>query len=123
MDISVDAVFHPRRLYKQVVENVGYPPGRSTTHAYDPAVVTDCMLPEWDAICDWQAGALLHLIAEEKYEVIFSHLHNVDAQLHSFVRFLKHREGFDQLSPAACEKFLENVYLQTDDYLGSSSLP
>jgi Uncharacterized conserved protein len=118
MDINVDSVFHPKRLYKSVVDNVGYPPGRSTTHAYDPVIVTNCMLAEWDAIADWQAASIQHLIAEEEYDVIFSHLHNVDAQLHSFVRFLKPREGFEKLTTAMAEKFLEDVYVQTDNYLG-----
>lgn len=118
MDINVDSVFHPRRLYKSVAENVGYPPGNSMMAAFDEAMVTDCMLAQWDAICDWQADALNYLIAEENYEVIFSHCHNVDAQLHTFVRFLKRREGFDKLPPETYEKFLEDVYVQTDNYLG-----
>lgn len=118
MNIAEDSVFHPKRLFKSVVENVGYPPGNSMISGLDKALVSDCMLPEWDAIDDWQAGCLHHLIAEEGYEVVFSHLHNVDAQLHSFVRFLKRREGFDKLPPSQYEKFLEDVYVQTDNYLG-----
>ena len=83
-DIAHDTLFHPRALYKQVVENVGYIPPNPTFGGKDLEIVNRVMLPTWEALCQWQARALNYLIAENGYQLVFSHIHNVDAMGHMF---------------------------------------
>jgi Uncharacterized conserved protein len=117
MDINNDKVFHPKRLYKSITQNVGYVPAGSMMGACERQSISDCMKRQWDYNCQWQAAALNYLIVSEEYDVVFSHNHNVDAQLHMFVKFLKERENY-KLTEADYAEFLEDVYIQTDNYIG-----
>ena len=51
------------------------------------------------------------------YDVIFSHLHNVDNMGHSFWHFAKHRDNWGN-DEKFYQEMIENVYAQTDRYLG-----
>lgn len=114
MDIAEDSVWHPRYLYKLVTENVGYPTPTSMVGGADKALISKCMKANWDSSKDWQATAMNLLIEKENYDVVFSHFHNIDLQSHMIV---KHMKGNDKLSEADYAKFVEDVYVQTDEYI------
>lgn len=120
MDMDNDSVWHPKRLFKEVAENVGYQPPTSMIGHQDPKLITDCMLANWYATMDWQIGALHHLIESEDLDVIFSHMHSCDLQMHMFIKHLATtRTDFENRLPhEAYVKFAEDVYVQADYYLG-----
>ena len=119
LDIHDNSVWHPKHLYDEVVENVGYP---EDAPMLVPQVgkgedLYTCMLPLWDRYSDWQADALHYLISHEKYDVIFSHNHNIDAQMHVIARNIKHR-SYSQYPTEVAIDFMEKIYQQTDNYIG-----
>lgn len=119
LDIHDNSVFHPTRLYDAVCQNVGYPHAAcmlvpDTGFGQD---MFDCMLPLWDRYCNWMADSIHFLIDSEEYDVVFSHCHNVDAQMHTVVRNCKHRE-FSQYSEEMAQQYMEEIYKQTDNYVG-----
>ena len=113
-----DSVWSPKRLHKEVLENVGPVKPTAYVGCQDKTFITDCMLANWDIVADWQARAILHLIKKENLEVIFSHFHNVDIQFHKFVKHLARDKDFNRLPHEAYEKFAEDIYKQTDNYIG-----
>lgn len=117
MDIHNDLVWHPKRLFQEVVENVGYPPADSMLGAGDRQLIMDCMIHQWDVILDWDARAINHLIEEENYDMVFSQVHNVDGQGHMIVKYLKNREK-SKLDEKDYQKMFERTYVQTDEYIG-----
>ncbi len=70
----------------------------------------------------WQADALNYLIDENKYQVVFSHIHNVDAMGHMFWYLGKDRPVMGAMNGERYRKNFEEVYKQTDRYLGRSAL-
>lgn len=44
-------------------------------------IVNRIVIPTWEEVCKWQAKALNYLIDENGYQVVFSHIHNVDAMV------------------------------------------
>ena len=117
MILNNDDVWHPKRLYQEVVEHVGYPSPESMLGAADPVLIVDCMLANWEYMAEWEAGAILHLMAAENYDMVFSHFHNIDGMGHMIMKFLKDR-GKNKLSEEQYAQFLELVYEQTDRYIG-----
>ena len=117
MDIDSAKVYHPQRLYKEIVENVGYPAPTSNVGCQSKTLITDCMLDCWYGIADWQAKSILHLIESEDMDVVFSHFHAIDLQEHMFIKHLAEKE-FNRLPHEDYEKFMEDIYVQTDYYLG-----
>jgi len=117
MDMTNDSVWHPKRLFKEVTENVGYPTPTSVLGCQDPVLITDCMLANWDVTAEWQAAALLHLIESENLDVVFSHYHAVDLQEHQFIKHLADRP-FNRQPVEVAEKWMRDLYVQTDNYLG-----
>ena len=117
MDIENDTVWQPKSLFQTVVSQVGFPPPVVELGASDPKLITDCMKCSWDVCAKWQADALNYLIEKEKYDVIFSHFHNIDLQEHMFIKHLKNK-GDAKLPEACYWQFLEDVYRQTDEYIG-----
>ena len=117
MDTENDSVWHPKYLYKKVVENIGYCPGDCNIGNSDKQLMYDCMLASWDRVCDWTADSLQYLIEEENYEMVFTQLHNIDALGHMFLRHLIDRnEG--RCEPIVYEEIMEYGYVQTDNYIG-----
>ena len=43
MNTEVDNYYSPKRLYKEIVENIGYPPPSSMIGHQDKVLITDCM--------------------------------------------------------------------------------
>lgn len=117
-DISHDNLFHPRSLYQQVVENCGHVPPNPTFGGKQLDVINQIMLPTWDVLCQWQADALNYLIDTNGYQVVFSHIHNVDACGHMFWYYGKNRPIMNKMEEEGYQKAIEEVYLQTDRYLG-----
>ena len=74
------------------------------------------ILPSWKHYDEWQAKSILHLIEANEYQAVFSHLHNVDCIGHQIWRLAKAREGQEQ-DPLQYQKYLEEVYRDTDAYL------
>ena len=75
------------------------------------------MLPTWDYYSQWQADCLTYFMQNNKYDVIFSHLHNVDLIGHQIWHFAQHREEWGN-DEKVYQGFIEYVYEQTDRYLG-----
>lgn len=117
IDITNDTVWHPRSLFKTVTEHTGYPIPMPDGAGQDPTIMTDIVLDNWNEIAKWQSDSLLYLIENEDFDVIFSHLHNVDDQMHKVVSFLAdkpvNRQPF-----SVYEDWVRNIYKQTDEYFG-----
>ena len=117
MDMNNDSVYHPQRLFKEITENVGYPTPTSLLGRQDSMLITDCMLANWYATADWQAAAIEHLIKSEDLDIVFSHYHAVDLEEHQFIKHLAERP-FNRNPVSVAEKWMEDLYIQTDYYLG-----
>ncbi|UWG98421.1 alkaline phosphatase family protein [Dehalobacter sp. DCM] len=115
MESENDSLWHPKELYKKVTQNVGYPTPTSMVGGADRQLIHDCMFESWNATGDWQSASINYLIEEEKYDVVFSHFHNIDLQSHMVAAFLK--DGHGNLKPEDYVGFYEDMYLQTDEYL------
>ena len=112
-----DTLWHPKHLYKSVTENVGYPQPMAILGGGNKQLITDCMAACWDHMLDWNAEALKYLIKAEGYEMVFSQVHNVDAQGHMIIQFMKDK-GRSKLSEAEYAQLVEDMYIQTDNYIG-----
>lgn len=118
MDKAKNTLWHPQTLKKAVVDNVGPVPATSMIEARNEELVKSVLLPCWDEYCKWQSDALHYLIDNGNYQVIFSHLHNVDACGHLFWYLSKHREKIGN-HEQVYQEAMEWAYRCTDKYLGS----
>lgn len=118
MDIYNDSHFHPHELYQKIVEHAGYITNATQTGGQYADLVEKLILPGWKQFMQWQSKAINYCIAEEHYEVIFSHMHNVDALGHQFWHWRKKRQRWEA-DPALYERFAEQCYRDTDEYIGS----
>ena len=116
-DVHQDAVFHPKTLLAELNEQVGYLPPISQSSGYIPENAEKFLLPSWDHYSQWQADCLNYLMDAGRYEVIFSHLHNVDLVGHQFWHLAKDREEWDHLEETFYQGCIQYVYEQTDRYL------
>ncbi len=116
MNMAADDLWHPKSLFKSVTESVGYPQPTSIMGGGSKQFILKCMLAQWEKTGDWQAAALNHVIENEGVEVIFSHYHNIDLMSHMIIKYLK--TGHKQLLPADYADMMEQVYIQTDKYIG-----
>lgn len=118
MNVEHNHLFHPRSLHQQIVENVGHVPPNPTSGGTDLELVNRVILPTWEYAAQWQADALNYLIDTNEYQVVFSHIHNVDAMGHMFWYLGKDRPILGENHGAEYREAMEKVYLQTDRYLG-----
>ncbi len=116
IDFTNDAVFHPKALLQEVTEKVGCIPPVSTASGKVPANAEKLLLPSWDHYSQWQADCLTYFMKNNKYDVIFSHLHNVDLVGHQFWHFGKHQNEWGN-EEKVYQGFIEYIYEQTDRYL------
>lgn len=116
MDIAADMMWSPKSLYKEIVDNVGYPSPCSTLGFGDFELIYDCMHQCWQHVGDFQADALNYLMENDGYEVVFSHFHAPDLQKHMFIRDLV--KGTENVTPEQYEFIMEAIYKQVDGYLG-----
>lgn len=117
VDVDNNSVWHPKRIYKDIVEHVGNIPPTSQMGGQDKQLINECMLDAWNVTKNWQAKSINYLIDHEGLDVVFSHFHAVDLQTHMFIRFLADT-GYNKLPFEDYKKFMDDVYMQTDDYLG-----
>ena len=124
VDMHADYIFKPASLFYELAENVGYVPASSAIGNHDPRIVTDCMLDTWNLQVDWQIDAIHYMIEKKDVKAIFSHMHNVDMQEHRFIRFMcegdkGYQEEYGAKNVEMYQKFMDDVYDQTDRYLGA----
>lgn len=117
MDIDNDSVYHPKRIYKEICENAGYPTPTSMLGCQNSTLITDCMLDSWYNTADWQARALHYMIESEDIEVVFSHYHAIDLEEHQFIKHMADRP-FNRNSVEVAQKWMEDLYVQSDYYIG-----
>lgn len=112
-----DTLWHPKSLCKDVFDNCGY----FSTAATAGPLLYDCQnlkLEAQEGYTIWQAKALNYLIKEHDYEVIFTHLHNIDGIGHT-VWPKGHAHGNESEETAeAFRELMVETYRQTDRYLG-----
>ena len=121
MDIDNDDVWHPKSLYKEVVENVGYPPSTSNIGHQDKEQLRDCMYENWDVNLEWHANTMNYLMDNGGYNAVFSHFHALDLQAHMIVRFLTDKKwGYwtNEQDPEWYQELMEDLYIQQDKYVG-----
>lgn len=117
MDATFDEVWHPKRLFTEVTENIGYPVPTSGLGCQSDTNITECMLANWEVAANWQADSILYLIEHEDLDVVFSHYHGVDYQDHKVIKHLADRD-FNRNPVSTAEKWMENIYKQADRYIG-----
>ena len=118
MDFNNDSLFHPKELLKKINENVGYVPSVaiSLNGSKDPEAQM-INHTSWEHYTAWQSRAMHYLIDTEGYEVVFSHIHNVDCLGHYHWESAYMPEN-PELGKVF-EGFMERAYVDTDKYLGS----
>lgn len=118
LDTECDDLFSPKSLYAKTVKNVGYIPSieLESNLGSDPHLLHKIMNRSYKYYDAWQAKAIDNLIKEEHYEVVFSHLHNLDNFGH--VYWEHHNTFGNEELDAEYEKLFEEVYQDTDTYLG-----
>lgn len=119
LEINNDTVWHPHSLYKKVAENVGHPKLPAILGGANKQLLEECMIGSWDEVLNWNANALNYLIDAEGYDVIFSQVHNIDAEGHMFLKFLKDKGQYMRdMTEADYAHILELCYRETDEYIG-----
>lgn len=119
LDTTNDTLWSPKDLYKEIIENVGPVPPVSLIGGEDEELAKDIFMPSWEIYNKWQADCLKYVIDNDKYDVIFSHLHNVDCAGHQFWHLGKNLEPWKHTNENFYQSLIEDVYIQTDEYLGS----
>lgn len=118
LDTTNDLLWHPVSLHGEILENVGHIPPVSLIGGEDAELVDQVFAPSWDLYNQWQADCLTHLIDQNHYEVIFSHLHNIDCAGHQIWHLAKTLEPWNHTEETVYQELIERFYLQTDKYLG-----
>ena len=113
-----DLVWHPKLLYKEIVENVGYYTTSSSRGGKIPFFTKELMLPTWEAYSNWQADCLEYFIQNDRYDLIMTHLHNVDGIGHSLWPHAIANKHTDPADIAVNREYVIEAYRQTDRYLG-----
>lgn len=116
MDMENDTLWHPKRLFNEVTENVGYPQPSCLTGGADKRLIRDCMGANWEYSGEWTANAIHYLIEKEDIQVVFSQFHNVDLQSHMIAKYMK--KGHNDMTGEDYQEMLDQVYAQTDEYIG-----
>lgn len=118
VDIHDDSVFFPKTLHDDICENVGYPMPVSNLGFHDQQLVMECMQENWMRTMRWWADAIHYMIEEKDVEVVFSQIHNDDAQKHNMISVYKENSKFRDLPMNICEEFMINICKQNDYYIG-----
>lgn len=118
INIHDDSIFSPKSLHDDIVKNIGYPMPVSNVGSHDKQLVVECMQENWMRTMRWWADAIHYMIEEKGVEVVFSQIHNDDAQKHNFISVNKENSKFRALPLSDYEEFLINVSKQNDYYIG-----
>lgn len=116
MDVSVDKLWSPKQIYHDVIENVGYVPAGAYSGSLMPDVIDGAVLPTWDYYTQWQGRALNYMMNNGGYQVVFSHVHNVDMCGHLFWSLSKNRER-SVADESIYQDYIREVYKSTDAYI------
>ncbi len=116
-DIHNEDVWYPHAIYHEICANVGYVPPYPMPKGDDVQATRELIQPMWEIYTKWQADALNYLIAQNRYDVVISHLHNVDAQGHYFWHLAKQRSELGN-DASAYQQMMEDCYIDTDRYIG-----
>ena len=118
MDLELDTYCHPQSLHRELLDEAGYIPAIPTLGGMKADLIENALLPTWENYTKWQNRALKALIDKHQYEVIFSHVHNVDICAHVFYRLSIKRAGNPDIEVDRYPGFMERLYRDTDRYLG-----
>lgn len=118
VNIHDDSVFSPKSLHDDIVKNVGYPMPVSNVGFHDKQLAIDCMQENWMRTMRWWADAIHYMIEEKGIEVVFSQIHNDDAQKHNMISIYKEDSKFRTLPMSDHEEFFINISKQNDYYIG-----
>ena len=118
MKVDAPDLFHPKHLYKDIFDNVGPVPGVTLLGSHMPNDWFKVDAQAWDFYAKWQADCINYLIKQEGYEMVFSHLHNVDCVGHVMWERSTQRKEFQKSIPEEFQAVMEYTYVQTDNYLG-----
>lgn len=117
MDCDNDSAWHPKRLFKEVMDNFGHIPPSSMFGNQSKEMISDCMLEDWTVNANWQAAAMQYVIEKENIDVVFSHFHAVDLQTHMFLKHMSPK-ATNKRPVAAVVDNCRDVYVQADNYIG-----
>ena len=118
INIHDDSVFSPRSLHDDIIEHIGYPMPVSNIGSQDKQLVIDCMQENWMRTMDWWADAIHYMIEEKGVEVVFSQIHNDDAQKHNMISVYRENSPHRTLPMEDYEEFFINISRQNDHYIG-----
>lgn len=118
INIHDDSVFSPKSLHQEIIEHVGYPMPVSNLGSQDKQLVVECMQENWLRTMRWWADTIHYMIEEKGVEVVFSQIHNDDAQKHNMISVFKEDSQFRKLPMADYEEFFINISKQNDYYIG-----
>ena len=118
MIVGFNAYCHPLSLYNQIVEGAGNLPGMPTIGGGRAELIEGALLPVWENYTAWQNRAMKYLIDNNHYDVVFSHIHNIDICAHVFYRLSIYRKGNPDIEIEKYPAFIERLYRDTDRYLG-----
>ena len=110
-------MFYPESLHQQVIDVAGHVPPIAHGIGEDPEIVRSFHMPGWEYYCKWQGEAINGLIRENNYDVVFSHLHNLDCVAHCFWMHGKTRKH-SLADESVFQGFMQEAYEMTDRYLG-----
>ena len=116
-DIHNDSKWHPTKFYQDVIGNVGYVPGFTQLGGKNFEFCQKLLQPVWRNYMTWQADALNYAIEQQGMEVIFSHLHLIDAQGHIFWHYAKDASKTDATAQDY-QTLIEKCYQDADEYIG-----
>ena len=116
-DITDDAPWHPKSLHQEIIDNVGYWSWTSGLGGKNTYFSEWLMLPTWEIYNNWQAACLKYFMDNDKYDVIFTHLHNVDGIGHNVWPHGHANHHTDAVDLDKNHEFMVETYRQTDRYL------
>ena len=116
-DITDDAAWHPKSLHKEIIDNVGYWSWSSGLGGKNNYFSEHLMLPTWEIYNNWQAACLKYFIDNDRFDVIFSHLHNVDGIGHNIWPHGAENTHTDSADIPKNQELMAETYRQTDRYL------
>lgn len=118
INIHDDSVFFPKSLHKDIIDNIGYPMPVSNIGGHDKQLVLDCMQENWMRTMRWWADTIHYMIEEKGVEVVFSQIHNDDAEKHNFMPLIREDSKYRSLPMEDYLEFLVNISKQNDYYIG-----
>lgn len=76
------------------------------------------MHENWRRYMNWQADCLHYMIEKKDVDIIFTHIHNDDAEKHNYIHYARQGCDFSPLEPQNYQGYLEDICKQNDEYIG-----